>query len=277
MINEITVITPCYNAKSMIEDTIESVLSQSAFKSGSLKLQYIIVDGGSNDGTLDIIKGYSEKNPSVQFISENDRGMYDALVKGLKLATGDIVCYLNAGDLYYTHAFKVVQSVFIDNSHVSWITGMRFGYNEASEVINVIKPFRYLKTFIRRGLYDGKRLPFIQQESTFWRRELLEEIDYLRLLNFKYAGDSFLWYSFSKKQKLYIVNSFLGGFKFHENQLSENYKDYQIECHNIYGKPRFSLYYMEKICWHLPTKIRDYFSSNYVIKYDFSRKSWLSN
>jgi glycosyltransferase involved in cell wall biosynthesis len=92
MIPKISIITVVYNAKSFLEETIESVLSQN-FNN----FEYIIIDGGSIDGTLDIIKKYQDR--ITLWVSEPDRGIYDAMNKGIKMAKGEFVCFINAGDV----------------------------------------------------------------------------------------------------------------------------------------------------------------------------------
>lgn len=87
----ISIITVCRNAESTIEDTIQSVITQTYHH-----VEYIVVDGASTDATLDIIRRYADR--IAQVVSEPDRGLYDAMNKGLLLATGDYVCFLNAGD-----------------------------------------------------------------------------------------------------------------------------------------------------------------------------------
>ena len=89
-----SIITVTYNAEKVLEDTIQSVIAQT-YK----HIEYIIVDGGSKDGTLKIIQQYE---PHIQkWVSEPDKGLYDAMNKGMKMATGDYVCFLNAGDELY--------------------------------------------------------------------------------------------------------------------------------------------------------------------------------
>ena len=100
---KISLITACYNSAATIRTAIESVLSQKG-----VDVEYIVVDGGSKDGTVDIIKEYADKNLNSQlltpnftfrWLSERDRGMYDAINKGIKMATGDVVGILNADDV----------------------------------------------------------------------------------------------------------------------------------------------------------------------------------
>ena len=92
---KISLITVCYNSVKTIKTAIESVLAQQG-----VDLEYIVVDGGSKDGTVDLLKDYEPKfNGRMRWISERDRGMYDAINKGIKMATGDIVGILNADDV----------------------------------------------------------------------------------------------------------------------------------------------------------------------------------
>ena len=89
-----SIITVTYNAGKVLEDTIQSVITQT-YKN----VEYILVDGGSTDNTLSIINQY--RSMIQQVISEPDRGLYDAMNKGIKMATGDYICFLNAGDAFH--------------------------------------------------------------------------------------------------------------------------------------------------------------------------------
>lgn len=90
---KISIITVCFNSSKTIRDTIESVLSQD-----HSDIEYIIIDGGSSDGTVEIISEYQSK--IAKFVSEKDRGIYDAMNKGISLATGDVIGILNSDDIY---------------------------------------------------------------------------------------------------------------------------------------------------------------------------------
>ena len=104
---KISLITVCYNAEKTIADAMESVLTQ---RHGDTEIEYIVVDGGSTDGTVDIIKKFEREGLgqrswstmegfSFKWVSEKDRGMYDALNKGIRMATGDVIGILNADDV----------------------------------------------------------------------------------------------------------------------------------------------------------------------------------
>ena len=103
---KITLITACFNSEATIRTAIDSVLSQKG-----VDVEYIVVDGGSTDGTVEIIKEYADKthnsqlltpNFTFRWLSERDKGMYDAINKGIKMATGDVVGILNADDVLAT-------------------------------------------------------------------------------------------------------------------------------------------------------------------------------
>ena len=89
-----SIITVTYNAEAVLEDTIQSVISQTYHH-----VEYILVDGASKDGTLSIIDRYRDR--ITRIVSEPDKGLYDAMNKGIRLATGDYLCFLNAGDSFH--------------------------------------------------------------------------------------------------------------------------------------------------------------------------------
>ena len=103
---KISVITVCYNSKKTIEDTIKSVLNQTY-----QNYEYIIIDGCSTDGTIDLVKSYIPKfNGRLTFISEPDKGIYNAMNKGIRKATGDLICLLNSDDYYELDAFETMNA-----------------------------------------------------------------------------------------------------------------------------------------------------------------------
>jgi glycosyltransferase involved in cell wall biosynthesis len=244
---KLSVITPVKNGEQFLSDTIESVLGQK----GDFSLEYIIIDGGSVDGTLGIISKYKEdvergkymdncKNIELKLVLQPDESMYQAVSMGLKLADGDIICYINSDDFYFPNAFSTIANVFSKYKDVKWITGYPVRYNTKGEVIRVLMPFQYKTPLIKQGFY-GTTLPFIQQESVFWRKELNAFLDLNELENFKLAGDYFIWHSFaSNEQNLFLVESLLSGNRLRSGQLSEDKVNYFKEFNSIKSKPRFT-------------------------------------
>jgi len=274
-VKKISIITPCLNAERRIAETVESVLGQYAVHSGRAELEYIICDGGSTDRTLAIVESY--RNDAVKIVSGADSGMYDALAKGLKVATGDIVAYLNAGDFYNRCAFDVVLDLF-QRKEVQWLTGYNVHYNEKSYFLNVKLPYRYRRSFFASGLY-GTTLIFVQQESTFWSSSLNELLDYDRLASFRYAGDYYLWFQFAKKYELKIVEAHLGGFRIERGQLSENREAYLSEMAAIVaGKPNLlqkMLAAFDRVMWYAPVELKKFLNKDGLFRYDHELQEWV--
>ena len=274
---KISIITPCFNSEKYIEETIESVLSQK----GSFEIEYIIVDGGSTDNTVSIIKKYKESVESGEFpvkcnkvsfdyLSEKDDGMYDALTKGFKLITGDIVTYINSDDFYLPNAFSVAVDIFDKYLDVDWLTGSTVGYNEKGQIVDCLLPFKYKRRLIRKGIY-GTILINIQQESTLWRKKLLDDLDFNGLKKYKFAGDFYLWYTFSKRTDLYIVQSCIGGFRGRPGQISQQQREYLKEFIGIAEKKVFVdviLAYIYKVVTHFTPNVVKRILNKKIIYYD---------
>ncbi|WP_041454088.1 glycosyltransferase [Anaeromyxobacter sp. K] len=225
-VSSITIVTPCRNAEHLIRVTAESILAQTAVRSGRLALQYIVCDGASGDRTLDVVREVC--GDRAEIISAPDRSMYDGLTKGLRRATGDVVAYLNAGDFYHPGAFDVVADV-IESGRARWLTGMYYVCNEHGQLVRSLLPHRFRRRAIRQGVY-GRFLPvFVQQETTFWTRDLLRHVDLDRLASLRLAGDFYLWKCFAAHDELAVVDTFLGAFVRHPGQLSEDKRPYRAE------------------------------------------------
>ena len=107
---DISVITPVYNSIQFIEDCILNVINQKA-----INVEHLIVDGGSNDGTLEVIQHFSKEYPHIRFLSEKDNGQSDAMNKGIDLAKGRFISFLNVDDYYEEGALKDVLSKISSN------------------------------------------------------------------------------------------------------------------------------------------------------------------
>ena len=106
---KLSIITPSFNQGVFIKETIDSILSQ-----GYAQLEYIVVDGGSTDNTVEILKSYGDK---IKWVSEKDNGQADAINKGLKMATGDIVAFINSDDYYLPNALHAVNDFFSESKN----------------------------------------------------------------------------------------------------------------------------------------------------------------
>lgn len=228
---KISIVTTVYNGDKYLEKCILSIINQT-YKN----YEHIIIDAGSTDGTLDIIKKY-ENQYNMRWISEKDEGMYDGISKGFKLATGDIYAWLNSDDEYLPHAFETVALVMSDKN-IQWCTGYPVVFTEDGKMYQMLNVLPiYLSKYVKKGYHDGRIAPMIQQESTFWTKELWNKVGGLNP-KYKFAGDYWLWRSFAKNEKLYTIDTIIAGFRRHSGQKSEQISDYwnEVGCFSSYRK-----------------------------------------
>jgi len=201
---KISIITPSYNQASFIERTIQSVLSQ-----GYKDLEYIIMDGGSTDGTVEILKKYSDK---IIWKSEKDSGQSDAINKGLKMATGDIVAFLNSDDTYEPGALKKAAEFFQNNPGKKWVYGKCKIIDENDREIR--KPITLYKNLLLRKYSYRKLLSenFISQPATFWKRELHAEVGYFSEQE-HYCMDYEFWLRIGAKYLAGVIDEYLANFR----------------------------------------------------------------
>ena len=215
---KITIVTPVYNCAEYIEETIQSVLIQNYEN-----IEYIIVDGGSNDGTCEIVEKYS-KNINL-FISEKDQGMYDALDKGFKVATGKYLSWLNADDLYFNNSISKTIELMEKNNY-QWINGISATLIKNKKKLRPL--YHYPNIILKNRLMTPCLWGYIPQESTFFTKNLYIKSGGINR-KLKYAGDFDLWSKFSKNSRLISVNIPVGIFRKRNNQISENQKAYLQE------------------------------------------------
>lgn len=220
---KISIVTPSYNQGKYIEETILSVVSQ-----GYPNLEYIIIDGGSNDTSIDIIKRY-EKYLSY-WVSEPDKGQYDAINKGMGLSTGDICTYLNADDVLHFRSLFSVAEVFTNNIDVDWIGCVPNHIDETGRSVFVSHYCQWNKF-----KYYNKDFRYIQQEGTFWRRSLWYKAGGYISTKYKLASDLELWSRFFQYTDYHVLPVILASFRARAgNQKSKDlYTEYLLEVDQI--------------------------------------------
>ncbi|HUN53804.1 MAG TPA: glycosyltransferase family 2 protein [Smithella sp.] len=196
---KITIVTVCRNSATTIKDALESVAAQS-----HKNVEHIVIDGGSTDGTLAAIHEW-KKHP-IRVVSEPDRGIYDAMNKGIGLATGDIIGILNSDDMYYdSHVLKSVAMVMADASVDACYADLIY-----VDKNNLKKIIRYWKSCVfKKGLFSRGWMP---PHPTFFVRRTIYEKYGLFDLNYTLAADVELLARFLERfriQAVYIPKIFV--------------------------------------------------------------------
>jgi glycosyltransferase involved in cell wall biosynthesis len=273
-LTKVTAITPVRNAASLVGRTVSSIVTQSAVQSGRVQLQYLLCDGASTDDTVSAAK-VAAGDIALDAVSEPDDGMYDALAKGLRRVEGDVVFYLNAGDVLFPGALDVVLDI-MGKEPVSWLTGYGAIVNADGVVVSMSLPFRYRRSLLRTNAY-GSVLPILQQESTFWRAEITSAADLDVLATYRLAGDHYLWSSFAAVAEPTIVKALLGGFAQHDHHLSDDDAGYRREVTRHAPRvdaSKMPLAFVDSVLWRSPDRVKKLFNGGHLLVYDQANASW---
>ena len=226
---KISVITPSFNQANFIERTIRSILDQDV----NFPLEYIVVDGGSTDGTLDILEKYKNR---LNFISEQDEGQSDAVNKGITMASGEIIGWLNSDDVYLPGTLQKVADHFEVNPALQWLYGYCRTIDENDEEIRGWITC-YKKNRSRR--FNYKRLlteNFISQPAVFFRKDAFLKSGPLDLSQ-HYAMDFDLWLRLSRLSPPLVLNDYLASFRLHGSSKSTtNFRKLFTEQYQIHRK-----------------------------------------
>lgn len=196
----LSIVTPSYNQGRFIQATIDSVLSQDYSD-----VEYLIMDGGSNDLTVPILKTYGDK---IQWVSEPDGGQAAAVNKGILRATGDVIGWINSDDIYYPDAFKAVMKIFENHPEVNVLYGHAEHINEDGSY----REDYYTEEWNYERL---KEICFICQPAVFFRRETVLKYGLLNPQR-HFAMDYDLWLRMGKNEEFYFLNQKLAGSRLYE-------------------------------------------------------------
>jgi glycosyltransferase involved in cell wall biosynthesis len=211
---DISVITPSFNQGDFIERTILSVISQ---KIGS-QIEMLVIDGGSNDQTLEILRKFDSR---IRWVSERDKGQSDAINKGIRMATGDIIGWLNSDDTYCPETLEKVVDYFSLHPECMWLYGKcRIIDEEDREIRKKITWYKNLFT----GRFSFEKLLIenpISQPAVFFRRKVFDEVGLLDP-SVHFAMDYDLWLRLSKKYSPGYIPEYLSNFRVQISSKSVN-------------------------------------------------------
>jgi len=207
----ISIVTPSYNQGCFLEETIRSVLLQNY-----PNLEYIVIDGGSTDNSVNIIKRYEEHIAYWQ--SEKDRGQSDAIAKGFERATGDILSWLNSDDILLPDALTHIAEAFAQDSATGVVFGNTLVIDKNSKEIN-----RYFwPKFLFR--YHWSLGQYIGQESCFWTRDVYDRVGGINRDKF-FIMDYDLLIRMWEVTRFKKIWRFVGGFRIHDAAKNSTHRD----------------------------------------------------
>lgn len=228
---KISIITVSYNSSKTIRSTIESILNQTCNN-----MEYIIIDGNSKDNTIEIIKEYEEKfkkkKIEIKWISEPDKGLYDAMNKGIQMATGEYIGILNSDDFYCDNIVieKVIKTLEKKQTDSLYANLYYVDENNTDKIIRNWKSEKFNDKLFKNGWHPA-------HPTFFVKKEIYEKFGLFNL-NYKIAADYELMLRFLEKQKIttqfldeYLIRMRLGG---ESNQSIKNILNANKECYQAW-------------------------------------------
>ncbi|UTW05539.1 glycosyltransferase (plasmid) [Amphritea atlantica] len=217
----IAIVTPSFNQAPFIEETIRSVLDQQY-----PEIQYAVIDGGSTDGSKEIIESYSDQ--LHYYVSEPDRGHAHALNKGFSNTDCEIMAWINSDDKYTPRSLQTICQIFEQFPEVEWITGFNAYWNKDGVLTTAQRNTKNIYDYLTGNFR------WIQQESTFWRRSLWQKAGGYIDENQRYMIDGELWSRFFQHAELYSVDAILSGYRIHDaNRAHQHASECQLEMASI--------------------------------------------
>lgn len=195
----VSIVTPSFNQAQFIEQTILSVRNQDY-----PNIEHIIIDGGSTDGTLDVLKEYSD---SITWVSEPDEGQSQAINKGFALSKGEIIGWINSDDYYLPGAVSMAVNALTSDPSIDAIYGYCAKVDEAGNTTEILKS----PEFDRKVLFSNPCI--IHQPTVFFRKSLLDKVGFLDE-SLHYAMDFDLWIRMAKVSEFRLIPEVLAAHRF---------------------------------------------------------------
>lgn len=213
---KISIVIPSFNKADYIEETLKSIVSQK-----HSNLEIIIQDGGSTDGTLEIIKNYVKKYPKIiNYESKKDNGQVDAINKGFKRATGDILAYINADDIYFPGAFDKILKMYLSNRDTIWFAGQGKVIDlDGSEIAKPITWYKNLLLSLNSKFYL-LITNYIMQPSVFITRQAFEKVEPFTGLPNGVVMEYKTWLKLVRVSMPVVINETLSAFRISQTNIS---------------------------------------------------------
>lgn len=224
MYPSLSIVTPSYQQARYLDDTLRSVLDQSY-----PHLEYVVIDGGSTDDSIEIIERYAKVSRLSDWVSEPDRGQADAINKGFARTNGTIMGWLNSDDVYLPGALTLVGEIFARYPQIAWLSGLNMTIDATGQPRPLTPTPGKYRGLIAHGVYHGRLVGFIRQESTFWRRTLWEQVGGSLDIQRHYSMDFDLWQRFARCADLVTIQAPLAAFRQHSEQKTAQIAAYYNE------------------------------------------------
>lgn len=237
--------TPVKDCVRTIDETVLSVVSQP----GPFSLEYHVQDGGSADGTLEKLGAWKRRLESTTFPiackavrfsydSAPDAGMYAGLNKGFARLSGDVMGWINGDDRLQPGALATAMAVLMQFPETQWLGGRHAYIDTMGSQVALLDVMPYARQLLEAGLYEGRRIVFLQQEGVFWREALWQKCGSRMEESLRYAGDFELWSRFAGVAEYVSVDSVLGVFRVREGQATDNLAAYYAEVDRLFAGAR---------------------------------------
>ena len=232
MEKKITIVTPVFNGRNYLDNTINSVLIQT-YKN----IEYIIIDGGSTDGSREIIEKYRDKVSKIIF--QNDNSMYEAIETGFKSATGEYYYWINSDDFFLDNGSVERLMTVINKKEYNWVI-CKIAISKNKEKPKIYIPLVYPQWVLKYGLANDCFWGFVQQENTIFSKKLYMKVNGINS-KFKIMGDYDLWKRFAHFEKLIPLNIKYACHRKNEQQLSSDVEKSYAEIGK--KKCKFNIFY----------------------------------
>jgi glycosyltransferase involved in cell wall biosynthesis len=250
----ISLVTPSLNQSRFLDQTLVSVIEQR-----DPALEYVVVDGGSSDDSQSIIERHSSH--LTAWSSQPDKGQADAINLGFAQTTGEIMGWINSDDCLLPGSLELVRELFVRFPQIQWLTsGFPANIDESGRLVRLGRSLGFAREPFRLGMNrirSWSPFSFVQQESTFWRRELWESAGGKVNTRYRLAIDFELWTRFFDRTELWTVDTALGAFRLHpDQQTATQLERYRQEAFEVLDHASYPALLVARANCYLPPAAR---------------------